>query len=511
MEAGFDFSPILNNLALLTRPDVIGLVLLGNLIGLFFGVLPGVSGGQAFIVLLPLTFGWQPEVAIWFLMGMLGATSFGGAMSAILINVPGDTQNAATTFDGYPMTQRGEAMRALGIAATSNILGTMLATLVLVGLFPVMRTIVLSFGPPELFGLAVLGLFMIALAAQGSFLKGLVGGGLGVLLALIGFSSAMGVSRFTLGRDYLWDGVQIVALFVGLFAIAQSIDFCVAGSTVVKSGASFTGWRNLLVGAGDVFREWKALLRSAAIGCFGGMIPGIGATAASFISYAVAKQFSNKPQMFHKGNPEGIIAAETAVNAKEPGGLMPMLAFGIPGSIEAALILAALILHGVQPGPFLLRDRPGVVWSIVLALLVANVFGTLLGVFMSNWLAKLTQVRVVYMAPVMLALCLVGTYSFRGNLWDMFVAIIAGIVGYMLSKAGFSVVTLVIGFLLGEVAERTFFQSMSISNNDFFSFFTLQRPALLLIFAFLLIVILAAFWRTQQLRRGARHLAAEAT
>ena len=158
--------------------------------------------------------------------------------------------------------------------------------------------------------------------------------------------------------------------------------------------------------------------------------------------------------MLFRSNPEGIIAAEAAVNAKEPGGLMPMLAFGIPGSIEAALVLAALILHGIQPGPFLIRDRPGVVWSIVLSLLVSNVFGTLLGVFLSNWLAKLTQVRVVYMAPIMLALCLVGTYSFRGNLWDMFVAIIAGVIGYTLSKAGFSVVTLTIGFLLGEVAER---------------------------------------------------------
>lgn len=500
-----DVTPILNNLALLADPKVLGLVLLGNLIGLFFGVLPGVSGGQAFIVLLPLTFGWPPEVAIWFLMGMLGATSFGGAMSAILINVPGDTVNAATTFDGYPMTQRGEAMRALGIAATSNILGTSIATLVLVALFPIMRSIVLAFGPPEMFWLAILGLFMIALAAQGSFLKGMVGGGLGVMLSLVGFSSAMGVSRYTMGRDYLWDGVQLVALFVGLFAIAQSIDFCVAGSTVAKSTSSFSGWRNLFIGARDVFIEWKALLRSASIGCFGGMIPGIGATAAAFISYAVAKQFSNKPQMFHQGNPEGIIAAEAAVNAKEPGGLMPMLAFGIPGSIEAALVLAALILHGIQPGPFLMRDRPAVVWSIVLALLVANVFGTMLGVVMSNWLAKLTQVRVVYMAPVMLVLCLLGTYSFRGNLWDMFVAIIAGVVGYTLSKAGFSVVTLVIGFLLGEIAERTFFQSMLIANYNLGVFFS--RPPVIVIFCLLVVVVVGAFWRTAQLRRGARRLA----
>jgi putative tricarboxylic transport membrane protein len=244
------------------------------------------------------------------------------------------------------------------------------------------------------------------------------------------------------------------------------------------------------------------MLRTAAIGTFGGMIPGIGATAASFISYAVAKQFSRHKALFHNGNPEGIIASEGAVNAKEPGGLLPMLAFGIPGSVEAALILSALIFHGAQPGPFLIRDSPGVVWAIVLSLWVSNVFGTFLGVGVCNWLARLTQIRPVYMAPLILALSMAGTYLARNNLWDVFVAILAGVFGYFFTKAGFSVVTLIIGFLLGEIAERAYFQSMQISGGSLGVF--LERPPSQVIAALVALIVLAMIWRNMRVRSAAR-------
>lgn len=500
--SALDLSPVVRSLSLLTRPEVFGLVLLGNAIGLVFGVLPGISGGQAFVILLPLTFGWQPEVALWFLMGMLGATSFGGAMCAILINVPGDTQNAATCFDGFPMTQRGEATRALGIAAMSNVVGTTLGTIVLVSLFPLMQQIVLAFGPPEFFWLAMMGLIMIAVAARGSFLKGLVGGGFGILLGMIGFSPVLGVGRYTGGRDYLFDGVQLIALFIGLFAVAQAVDFSVPEKASTGRAASFTGWSRLFTGFKDTFQNATVLFRSGFLGAFIGMIPGIGATASSFISYAVAKQFSKKPQLFHKGNPEGIIAAEAALNAKEPGGMLPMLAFGIPGSIEAALVLAALIFHGIQPGPFLIRDNPGAVWAVVLSLWISNVFGTILGLFVANWLARLTAIRVVYLAPLILVLSMVGTYLWRGNLWDVFTAILAGVFGYGFSKAGFSVVTLIIGFLLGEVAEKAYFQSMQISNGRYDVF--LQRGPSQIIVGLIVIIVGTMLWRNLRLRPSRR-------
>ena len=501
-----DVSPVIRSLSVLADPRVVALVLLGNIIGLVFGVLPGISGGQAFVVLLPLTFGWPPEIALWFLMGMLGATSFGGAMCAILINVPGDTQNAATCFDGYPMARRGEATRAMGIAAMANIVGTTFGTLVLVLLFPIMQAIVLAFGPPEFFWLAVMGLIMIAIAARGSFLKGLIGGGVGIMLGIIGFSPVLGVGRFTGGRDYLFDGVQIIALFIGLFAIAQAIDFSVPGTGVAAGPSRFSHWSQLLVGLRDVVARPATMLRAAAIGTFAGMIPGIGATAASFISYAVAKQFSQQKALFHNGNPEGIIASEGAVNAKEPGGLLPMLAFGIPGSIEAALVLAALIFHGAQPGPFLIRDNPGVVWAIVLSLWISNVFGTVLGIGVSNYLARLTQIPVVYLTPLILVLSLTGTYLWRQNVWDVFVAIIAGVFGYFFTKAGFSVVTLIIGFLLGEIAERAYFQSMQISNGSFGVFFA--RPTSLAIVTLSALIVVALLVRHVRLRSSLRRQAA---
>jgi putative tricarboxylic transport membrane protein len=255
------------------------------------------------------------------------------------------------------------------------------------------------------------------------------------------------------------------------------------------------------VGFNDVFRRPAVVLRTSAIGTFGGMIPGIGATAASFISYAVAKQFSKNKALFHNGNPEGIIASEGAVNAKEPGGLLPMLAFGIPGSVEAALILSALIFHGAQPGPFLIRDNPGVVWAIVLSLWVSNVFGTMLGISVCNWLARLTQIRPVYMAPMILVLSMAGTYLARNNLWDVFIAIAAGVFGYFFSKAGFSVVTLIIGFLLGEIAEKAYFQAMQISNNSLGVF--LQRTPSQIIFGLVVLIVLVMLWRNFRLRMSA--------
>jgi putative tricarboxylic transport membrane protein len=300
----------------------------------------------------------------------------------------------------------------------------------------------------------------------------------------------------------LFDGVQLIALFIGLFAIAQAIDFSVPSKDSSPLSGKFNSWSLLLVGVRDVVSRPLTMLRTAAIGTFAGMIPGIGATAASFISYAVAKQFSKNKRLFHNGNPEGIIASEGAVNAKEPGGLLPMLAFGIPGSVEAALVLAALIFHGAQPGPFLIRDNPGVVWAIVLSLWVSNVFGTLLGISVCNLLARLTQIPVVYMAPLILALSLTGTYLWRQNLWDVFVAIAAGIFGYFFTKAGFSVVTLIIGFLLGEIAEKAYFQSMQISNGSYAVFF--GRPASLVIASFIALTVIFMLTRHARLRAAAR-------
>lgn len=490
--------PIAHSLSLLARPEVLALVLLGNVIGLTFGFIPGLSGGMAFVILLPLTFGWDPEVALWFLVGMLGTSSFGGAMPAILINVPGTTMNAATTFDGYPMAQRGEATRALGIAAMASIQGAVLGLLVLLALIPLMRAIVLAFGPPEVFWLVVMGLATIALAAHGSFVKGLASGGVGVLLSLVGFSSVLGVARFSGRSDYFWDGIQLVSLFIGLFAVAQAIEFCVGGSSVARPGAVFAGWSGLWTGFRDVLRAPGITIRSSIVGTIIGIIPGIGGTAAAFISYVVAQQFSRKRHLFHRGNPEGIIASEAASNAKEFGALVPMLALGIPGSVEAGLVLGALIFFGIQPGPFLMRDHPGAVWALILSLAVSNVFGTFLGIAFANGLARLTSIRVVYLAPVILAASMVGTYLWRTNLWDMFVAIAAGLIGYVMNKAGFSVVTLIIGYLLGNLAERAFAQSMMISNGSPLIFF--QGPVTITIAVLTILFVAAVFWRTRQLR-----------
>ncbi|MFC1945476.1 tripartite tricarboxylate transporter permease [Chloroflexota bacterium] len=462
-------------------------IFLGCIIGLVFGALPGLSGLTALALALPFTYGWDPMVAFFFFAGMMGSVAFGGSIPAILLNTPGTPPNAATCFDGYPMAQRGEAGKALGISATASGLGAIFGLVVLVILIPLVLPIILAFRPPEVLMMVLFGLTCVAFAAKGNTLKGLIAGGLGVFISLIGFSNVFGVLRFNLGSEYLWDGIELVPFMIGFFAINEMINLSLRGRIITEdriSGNPGSAWD----GAKEVFKHKTTFFRSSVIGTIIGIIPGVGGTVSNFLAYISAKQSSKHPETFGTGDPEGVIASEAANDAKDGGALLPTVAFGIPGSAEMAVLLGCFILHGLEPGPMLMREHMDIVFALIFGLVISNILASTCGLLAGNFLAWITTINVSNIIPVVIAVCLSGAFVLRGNIWDVAVCLLAGIFGYALNRFGFPPVCLVIGVVLGYIAEKNFTMSLMMSRGDYSIFFT--RPISLILF-FLFIAVLA--------------------
>jgi len=459
----------------LAEPAAILLLLLGTTLGVVFGALPGLGTITALAVVLPFTFGMDPMLAMFLYAGIISSGTFGGSIPAILLNTPGTPPNAATCLDGYPMTQRGEGARALAVSATACFVGSVGGAVVLFALLPVVKPVVFAFGPPEFFWLVVFGLVTIAFAARGNMVKGLVGGGLGILISMVGFSEMYGVFRFTMGSDYLWDGIPLVPFVVGVFAVSELISYTARGGTTVRVGSDSVAidWkRQTIQGVKDTLSRPIELLRATAIGAGIGVIPGVGAGVASFLSYVVAIQASKHPESFGKGNLEGILASEVANDAKDGGALLPTVAFGIPGSPDMAILLGAFILHGLQPGPLLLRDHMDIVYALLYGIVLSQVATSALGLITVPWLARLSVLPSRWIAPFVLVLVFTGTFMLRSNIFDVGLAVLAGIFGYVMRRFGFPLITIVIGFILGPLAERAFLQSLMISDGSYLIFFT---------------------------------------
>lgn len=479
------FEAFTNAFGYLTNPITPTYIGLGTITGLIFGVLPGLGGAAALAILLPLTYGMDPMVAMFFLASVMGAVPFGGATSAILLNTPGSPVNAATCLDGHPMAQKGEARKALEIAATASGLGTLLGIFILLLILPAVRKVILFLGPPEFFILFLFGLATVALASKGTFLKGLIAVGTGILFSLVGYSSVFGDIRFTLGSEFLWDGFSLVPVIVGIFAVSEIINYALRGGTVAihespVSGKSFEGIR-------EVFRQKTNFLRSSLIGTVVGIIPGIGGAAANFIAYIVAKRRSKHPETFGTGNPEGVVATEAANNAKDGGALLPTLGLGIPGSVQMAVLLGALVLHGLTPGPLLVKDHLDIVMALVFGLVISSLLASTFGLMTAHSLAKITLINVHYIVPVVLTFCFVGAYAFRENIWDVLVTLMFGFLGYAMVRYRYSKICFVIGFILGAHIERSLHQALMMSYGNLKIF--IERPISL----FLTVLFLSVF------------------
>jgi putative tricarboxylic transport membrane protein len=453
---------------------------LGMAIGLFFGAIPGLGGATALALLMPLTYGLDSFSALALSGGVMGAVPMGGSITSILLNTPGTAPNAATCLDGYPLAQQGKAGLAIGAAASANSVGGIIGTISVLAVLPVAKELVLLFGPPEFFLLAVLALVTVAGAARGKLLRGLIGGGFGLMIAFIGYNDVSGGERFTLGIDYLWDGVHLVPALIGLFAVAEMIKLAVAGGSVSREidTVQITGmWSGVLA----TFRHWRTVLRGSLIGTFIGAIPGESGTVAAFLSYSLTAQASRNPESFGQGNVQGVIAPEAAINAKDGSALIPTLAFGIPSGAEMAVFLGILVLHGLQPGPVMLTQNQTEIYGLVWALTASCILASSLGLFFVRPLARITLVDSQILVPIVVCVAMVGSYAVDGAIENVVVTAIFGVIGYLMIRYDYPRLTVIVALVLGGTAERNFQQALMMGDGHWTIF--AQRPIALVLIA----------------------------
>lgn len=474
-------------------------LVLGVAVGIVFGSIPGLGGATAIALLLPLTFGMEPEQAIILMGGIMGAVSIGGSVTAILLNTPGTAPNAATCIDGYPLTRQGKAGLAIGAAATASSIGGIISLGILVLVLPVARSIVLLFGPPAFFMLAVLGLTSLTVASS-NLLRGLIAACLGLFFGFVGYDDIGGTARYTIGIDFLWDGISIVPLLIGLFAIAEMMNLYRSGGPISKSKHGETlRVVGTIDGIKSVFSNVRTLISGSTIGAIVGMVPGVGGTVASFLSYSFTAQTSSDNENFGKGDIRGVIAPEAANNAKDGGALIPTLAFGIPGSAEMAIFLGVLILHGIDPGPMLLIERESTIFMLILALLCATIISGALVLIAARHLARIAHIDSLVLIPCVITISLVGAYALHNSMGDVFVAAFFGMLGFMMIRLDYPRITLVIAFVLSSLMERNFIQSMIMFEGDWLRFFSdTTTLVLFLLSLFALSVPLANFIRARR-------------
>lgn len=467
------------------QPSTFGIMLVGIAIGFAVGILPGLGGAVTLALMLPFTFAMQPVQAFAFLLGMHSVTATTGDITSVLFGIPGEATSAATVFDGYPMTRRGEAGRALGAVLFSSLVGAIFGALILALSVPVVRPLVLAFGPPEFFMLTVLGLsFIISLAGR-QVLKGFIMAGFGFLLAMIGLDPQAGLPRFTMGQLYLWEGLSIIPVVVGLFGVAEVLQLMMTKQSIAKRSEQ-TRITGVVQGVRDTFVHWSLTLRASAIGTLIGIIPGMGGAVAQFIAYAHAQQTSKTPETFGKGNVEGVLATGAVNNSKEGGSLIPTVAFGIPGSTAMAILLSAFLITGLVPGPDMLTKNLNVTFSMVWVVVLANIIAVSASFLFLRQLANLTYLKGTLLVPFLLVLIAVGAYTANNSFADILVMLIFGAIGVAAIRWEWPRAPMLLALVLGETAERNLFLSYSL-----FGWAWLGRP---IVVALIIITLLGIFW-----------------
>lgn len=437
--------------------------LLATLLTMLVAFLPGLTGVTLMALAVSFTFSWEPVPIMLVFGAFVGGATFMGSVTAILFNIPGSGPSAATMLDGHPLARQGQAKTAIGCSATASALGSSFGILALILLIPMMRPAILMFGSVEFLMLTVWGLTTIAVVTRGSVVKGLITAGLGLLLAFIGHDPRTAEPRYTLGLLALWDGLGLIPLLLGMFSIAEMMTLAtstrrtISGQTRVEdlSGSVWEGVRS-------VFRHFGLFIRSSIIGTVIGIIPGVGGTVASFVAYGHAVQAAGDREKFGRGDIRGVIAPEAAHDAKDGGSLVPTLAFGIPGNEGTALLLAALVLHGLPPGKELMTTHLPLVFALIWSLFLSNWMTSLVGVAVVNPLARLTVLRTQVLVPIILALAALGAFAYKERIEDVLLAFLFGIVGYYMKKYGWPRIPLVIALILGGLFETNFHIAMKL-------------------------------------------------
>ncbi|MBD08912.1 MAG: C4-dicarboxylate ABC transporter permease [Gammaproteobacteria bacterium] len=486
MDIGLEYA-----LPILTDPIVIGLIIAGTLIGVIIGALPGLSSSMGVALLLPFSLYLDPIPAIALLSALYCAGTFGGSITAILINAPGAPPAVATAFDGYPMALKGEAGRALGIAAVSSVSGGIFSLLVLLFAAPLLARIAYSFGPPEYFALGVFALSMLASISGEAPIKNLIGGCLGLLIATVGIDLTTGVERFTFGVPELLEGIQFIPVLIGLFAVTELLN---QAQELNREKIAIALSAVKLPSLNDFRRVKNTILRSSGIGIFVGVLPAEGSTMAAMIGYNEAKRWSNRPEEFGKGVIEGVAGPEAANNAATGGSMVPTLALGIPGSATAAVILGGLQVQGLRPGPYLFEEQPGLLYAIFFAMLIANILFLFIGLLGAKVFSRISLIPSTFLWPTVFALCFVGAYGLNQSMVDVWIMLVAGLVGFVLKKNGFGPAPIIMGIVLGGLIETSLAQSMIIFDQQWTAFFS--RPIAMVFFILAVVSLAAAQFRS---------------
>lgn len=465
--------------------------LVGTIIGIVVGALPGFTPTMGIAVLIPITYALDPTTGLLFLGAIYCGSMYGGSISAILINTPGTAAAAATSMDGYAMTLKGESHEALVEGVTASFWGGVISVIALLFLAPPLAKMAFQFGPQERFMMAVFGLTIIASLSAENMLKGFIGGFLGLIIACIGIDPVLGITRLTFGNSFLIGGVNLIPVVIGVFSVSQVI------SMITKHKEQFDmvnvdHFKKKKVKLKDLFRYPIVYVRSAIIGIVVGIIPGTGGDVASYLSHNMGKVFSKNPQEFGNGSREGVACCESANNAVTGGTLIPMLTLGVPGNATTAVLLGGLTIHGLTPGYALFTAQQDIIYPFIFALFLANMIMLLIGLFGAKYFARVTLTPVNILAACVLSLSVMGSYAIRGSINDVVVMFVFGIFGYLMKLYKFNVVPIVLGMILGPIAESGLSQALLLNGNSLITVIsTLFIRPISIIFMLLMLISIA--------------------
>ena len=482
------------------QPINILLIAAGAAMGIFVGAMPGLSATTGLAILLPFTFMMDPIPAFLMMISLYMSAEYGGSITAITIGVPGTPPAVPTTFDGYPMTKKGQCGKALGVSIISSTIGGMIGTVVLILACGPISGFALQFGPPEYFALGIFGLSIVANMVEGSVIKGFISVVIGLLFCMVGVDVLSGYPRLTFDILGLIDGIHLVPALIGFFAISEVFKLVEESGAVERITGEVSG---KLPSMKELKSLWKTVLRSSFIGSIVGAVPGAGATIASLISYNEAKRYSKEPEKFGKGCIEGVCAPEAANNASVGGAMIPLLTLGIPGSGSTAILLGGLMLHGMKPGPLLMTKSPELVYTIYIGFFIAEFFMLAIGLLGVRFWTKVISLKSTRLTPVILGISLIGSYALGNDFFDVYMALFFGIVGYLMRRFGFPLAPAVLALVLGYIIETNYRRALTLSAGDHSILLSSPIAVILLVItlATFVIPIIRSRWKSRKERR----------
>ncbi|GGF29850.1 tripartite tricarboxylate transporter TctA [Halobacillus andaensis] len=472
-------------------------VFIGVFIGTFIGMMPGLGPISAIAIMIPVTYGMDPTTALVMMAGVYYGAVFGGSTASILLNAPGISGTVATAFDGYPMAQRGEAGKALAIAAVSSFVGGTVSVVLLMLFAPALAQVAVTFGPPEYFALMFMGLMAISSLSEGSTIKALISATLGFMVVTIGIDGQTGTPRFTFNNPNLLEGIDFLVIALGLFALAEVCFLIINRKDTSLSDKANVG--SIKLKKEDLKEMRGPMSRQSFLGFVLGVLPGAGATIASFIGYITEKKIAKKPEEFGKGSVRGLSAPETANNAATSGAFVPLLSLGIPGSGTTAVMLGAFLVLGIQPGPLLVQDHPDIFWGIIASMYIGNIILLVLNLPLIPYISKLLKIPRPLLISLVIIFSLIGVYSVSFNVFHLYVLLIFGVIGYLMRLTSFPAAPFILAFILGGMMEQSLRQALTASNGNYMVF--IKEPiSLTLLIISLLSFLVPLVRRRWQLR-----------